>query len=67
MSNEAFDWLILLTGWFVLFGVAAFIGMVVESWFEWRRERRANRRLPHPEWRARVHRRQTDIDWKVRD
>lgn len=58
MSAEAFDWLVLLTGWFVLLGAGAFVGMVVESWLEWRRERA--QRLPAPSWRARVVRR-----WKV--
>ena len=57
MSSEAFDWLVLLTLWIGGFGVAAFIGVVFESWAEWRRERRTNRRLPAPEWRARVQRR----------
>jgi hypothetical protein len=57
MSNEAFDWLVLLVGWFVVLGVGAFVGMVWESWAEWRRERRTNRRLPNPNCRARVTRR----------
>ena len=67
MSDEAFSWFVLLALWFALFGSAAFIGVIVESWLEWRRERRTNRRLPHPEWRARVHRRQTHTDWRVDD
>ena len=58
MSNEAFDWFVLLTGWFVLLAVGGLVGMLVESWLEWRRER--EQRLPDPEWRARVVRR-----WKV--
>lgn len=58
MSAEAFDWLVLLTGWVVLLGVGAFVGMLVESYLEWRRER--EQRLPPPAWRARVVRR-----WKV--
>ena len=52
MSSEAFDWLVLLTLWIGGFGVAAFIGVVFESWMEWRRERRTNRRLPAPERRT---------------
>ena len=67
MSSEAFDWLVVLVAWVVVLGVGACIGMVVESWFEWRQERRRNRRLPHPEWRARVHQRQSDTHWRVRD
>lgn len=55
MSSEAFDWLVLVTAWFVVIGVGAFIGMVCESWLEWRRERAE--RLPPPSWRARVVRR----------
>lgn len=55
MSTEAFDWLVLLTGWVVLLGVGAFVGMLVESYLEWRRER--EQRLPPPAWRARVYRR----------
>lgn len=55
MSSEAFDWLVLVTAWFVVIGVGAFIGMVCESWLEWRRER--DERLPPPSWRARVVRR----------
>lgn len=58
MSSEAFDWLVLLTGWVALLGVGAFVGMLVESYLEWRRER--EQRLPPPAWRARVVRR-----WKV--
>jgi hypothetical protein len=52
MSNEAFDWFVLLTGWFVLLAVGGLVGMLVESWLEWRRERRRN--LGEPEWRART-------------
>lgn len=55
MSNEAFDWLVLLTGWFVLLAVGGVVGMLVESWWEWRRERR--QRLGEPNCRARVVRR----------
>lgn len=55
MSGEAFDWLCVLTAWFVVIGVGAFVGMVVESWMEWRRER--EERLPPPNVRARVVRR----------
>jgi hypothetical protein len=58
VSAEAFDWLVVLTAWFVLIGVGAFVGMVWESWVEWRRERRC--RLPEPNCRARVVRR-----WRV--
>ena len=58
MSAEAFDWLVLLTGWVVLLGVGAIVGAIVESYLEWRRER--EQRLPPPAWRARVVRR-----WKV--
>jgi hypothetical protein len=55
VSNEAFDWFVLLAAWFALLGAGAFIGMVWESWAEWRRER--NQRLPEPNCRARVVRR----------
>lgn len=58
MSAEAFDWLVVLTAWFVAIGVGAFVGMVAESIIEWRRERR--QRLPEPNVRARVVRR-----WRV--
>jgi hypothetical protein len=58
VSAEAFDWLVLLTGWVVLLGVGAIVGAIVESYLEWRRER--EQRLPPPAWRARVVRR-----WKV--
>jgi hypothetical protein len=58
VSNEAFDWLVVLTLWMAVIGAGAFVGMVWESWAEWRRER--EQRLPPPEWRARVVRR-----WKV--
>ena len=60
MSSEAFDWLVVLTMWIGALGLGALIGMICESWLEWRRERRSNRRLPAPEWRARVVRR-----WRV--
>jgi len=52
MSAEAFDWLVMLTLWMVVIGAGAFIGMVWESWWEWRRERL--QRLPEPNCRARV-------------
>jgi hypothetical protein len=55
VSNEAFDWLVVLTLWVAVIGLGAFVGMVWESWAEWRRERR--QRLPPPAWRARVVRR----------
>lgn len=58
MSSEAFDWLVLLVGIFIAFGIAAVIGAIVESYIERRRER--EQRLPAPEWRARVVRR-----WRV--
>ena len=58
MSSEAFDWLVLVVAWVVVFGVGAFVGMIVESYLEWRRER--EQRLPPPAWRARVVRR-----WRV--
>ena len=55
MSNEAFDWFVLLTGWFVVLGLGALVGAVVESHLERRRER--EQRLPEPNCRARVVRR----------
>jgi hypothetical protein len=55
VSAEAFDWLVVLTAWIALFGVGAFVGMVWESWVEWRRER--STRLGQPNCRARVTRR----------
>lgn len=57
MSSEAFDWFVVLAMWFAILGVGALIGVLWESHAEWRRERRTNRRLPAPEWRARVQRR----------
>lgn len=57
MSSEAFDWFVVLAMWFAILGVGALIGVLWESQAEWRRERRTNRRLPAPEWRARVQRR----------
>lgn len=55
MSAEAFDWFVLLTGWFVLLAVGGLVGAAIESWLEWRRER--EQRLPEPNCRARVTRR----------
>ncbi len=55
MSAEAFDWFVLLTGWFVLLAVGGLIGAIVESYLERRRERDPH--VPNPNWRARVTRR----------
>lgn len=58
MSNEAFDWLILVGGFIIALGIGSMIGAVVESYLERRREQR--QRLPEPNCRARVVRR-----WRV--
>lgn len=55
MTNEAFDWLILVGGFIIALGIGAVIAAIIESRMEWRRER--EQRLPPPEWRARVVRR----------
>lgn len=55
MSNETFDWMVVLVAWLVLLGVGSIVGAIVESYLERRRER--NQRLPPPAWRARVVRR----------
>ena len=58
MTNEAFDWLILVGGFIIALGIGSVIAAIIESRMEWRRER--EQRLPPPEWRARVVRR-----WRV--
>lgn len=58
MTNESFAWLALTAGFIVALGIGAFVGAIVESFIERRRER--NERLPEPSCRARVVRR-----WRV--
>ena len=58
MTNEAFDWVILVGGVIIALGIGAAIGAIVESYIELRRQR--NERLPEPNCRARVVRR-----WRV--
>ena len=58
MTNEAFDWLILVGGFIIALGIGSVIAAIIESRMEWRRER--EERLPPPAWRARVVRR-----WRV--
>jgi len=61
MSSEAFGWGALLALWFGIFGLGACILAVCE-WYE---RRKKPPLLPNPEWRARVHQRQTDTHWRV--
>ena len=58
MTNEAFDWLILVGGFIIALGIGSVIAAIIESRMEWRRER--EERLPEPNCRARVVRR-----WRV--
>ena len=58
MTNEAFDWLMLVGGFIIALGIGSVIAAIIESRMEWRRER--EERLPPPAWRARVVRR-----WRV--
>lgn len=52
MTNEAFDWLIVLCGWVVLLGLgAAAIGI-----YEWVERHRRRDVLPPPSVRARIYR-----------
>lgn len=55
MSNEAFDWAVIVTAFIAFLGVGSMIGAVVESYLERRREQR--QRLPEPNCRAKVTRR----------
>jgi hypothetical protein len=52
MSNEAFNWTVLLCAWFALFGLGA-CGLAV---YEWRLRRRNRDLLPPPGGRARIYR-----------
>ena len=58
MTNEAFDWLMLVGGFIIALGIGSVIAAIIESRMEWRRER--EERLPEPNCRARVVRR-----WRV--
>lgn len=55
MSSEAFDWAVVVTAFIAFLGVGAVVGAIVESYLNRRRKRA--KRLPAPEWRARVVRR----------
>ena len=52
MSNEAFNWTVLLAVWFALFGLGA-CALAVYEWYERRRNRDL---LPPPGGRARIYR-----------
>ena len=52
MTNEAFDWTILLCAWFALFG----IGAAVLGAYEWYERHRNRDLLPKPGGRARIYR-----------
>lgn len=52
MTPAAFDWLLLLAGWFALFG----LGSCILAAYEWYLRRRNRDLLPKPGGRARIYR-----------
>lgn len=52
MTNEAFDWLIVLCGWVVLLG----LGSAALGAYEWFERHRTRDLLPPPGGRARIYR-----------
>jgi hypothetical protein len=52
MTNEAFDWLIVLCGWVVLLG----LGSAALGLYEWVQRHRRSDLLPPPGGRARIYR-----------